>query len=90
MPVLSIPYGDELLVATGQSRQELEAELRFLLAAKLYELGRVSGGMAGELAGMSRLHFLDELGRRGFTVIHLDPEEVEGELRDDLAAVRRQ
>jgi len=83
MPVLEIPYGEELLVATGQTASELEPELRFLLAAKLYELGRVSGGQAGKLAGMSRLHFLAELGRRGFTVVHLDPDQVEDELRDD-------
>jgi predicted HTH domain antitoxin len=83
MPVLEIPYGEELLVATGQTASELEPELRFLLAAKLYELGRVSAGQAGKLAGMSRLRFLAELGRRGFTVVHLDPGEVEDELRDD-------
>lgn len=83
MPVLHIPHGEELLVATGQSRAELEPELRFLLATKLYELGRVSAGQAGKLAGMSRLHFLAELGRRGFTVVHLDPDEVDDELRDD-------
>ncbi len=85
MPVLEIPYGEELLVATGQTASELEPELRFLLAAKLYELGRVSAGQAGKLAGMARLHFLAELGRRGFTVVHLDPDQVEGELSDDPA-----
>jgi predicted HTH domain antitoxin len=85
MPVLHIPYGEELLVATGQSPDELEPELRFLLAAKLYELGRVSAGQAGKLAGMPRLRFLDELGRRGFTVVHLEPEAIEDELRDDPA-----
>lgn len=85
MPVLHIPYGEDLLAATGQSPAELEPELRFLLAAKLYELGRVSAGQAGKLAGLPRLHFLEELGRRGFTVIHLDPDQIEDELRDDRA-----
>ena len=83
MPVLEIPYGEELLVATGQTSSELEPELRFLLAAKLYELGRVSAGQAGKLAGMSRLHFLAELGRRGFTVVHLDPDQADVELKGD-------
>lgn len=41
MPVLHVPYAEELLIATGQTSEELEPELRFLLAAKLYELGRV-------------------------------------------------
>ena len=83
MPVLHVPYGEELLAASGQARPEFEAELRFLLAVKLYELGRVSAGQAGKLAGMPRLHFLAELGRRGFVVVHLDPDQIEGELEDD-------
>lgn len=86
MAVLHIPYNEGLLVSSGQSGEEFESELRFLLAAKLYELGRVSAGQAGKLAGMPRLRFLDELGRRGFTVILLDQESIEDELRDDQPA----
>lgn len=89
MAVLQIPYDEALLVSSGQSDKEFESELRFLLATKLYELGKVSAGQAGKLAGMSRLQFLDELGRRGFTVIHLDAESVEDELRDDPPDVRQ-
>jgi predicted HTH domain antitoxin len=81
MGVLHIPYDEGLLASSGQSDKEFESELRFLLAAKLYELGRISAGQAGKLAGMPRLRFLDELGHRGFTVIHLDQESIEGELR---------
>ena len=81
MPVLQIRYGDELLIATGLSQEELDPELRFLLATKLYELGRLSAGQAGKLARMSRLLFLGELARRGFTVLYLDQDAIE----DDLA-----
>ena len=38
-------------------------EMRILAAVKLYELGRLSSGRAAELAGMSRVEFLLELGR---------------------------
>ena len=89
MPVLHIPYGEELLVASGQSSDEFEPELRFLLAAKLYELGRVSAGQAGKVAGMPRLRFLHELGRRGFTVVHLDPDQLEDEVKDEPADLRQ-
>jgi predicted HTH domain antitoxin len=89
MPVLHVPYGEELLVATGQQPSELEPELRFLLATKLYELGRVSAGQAAKLAGMPRLLFLTELGRRGFTVVHLDPDQVDDELRDEPAGLHQ-
>jgi predicted HTH domain antitoxin len=83
MPVLRIHYDEELLVATGQTRAEFELELRFLLGVKLYELGRVSAGQAAKLTGMPRLRFLSELARRGFTVVHLDPDQVAEELRDE-------
>lgn len=89
MAVLEIPYDDELLVSSGQSNREFESEMRFLLAAKLYELGKVSAGQAGRLAGMPRLRFLDELGRRGFTVIHLDQDAIEDELRDDRSEIHQ-
>ena len=42
MRVLEIPYSDDLLIASGQEPQELEQELRFLLASKLFELRRLS------------------------------------------------
>ena len=89
MRVLHVPYGEELLAATGLSSEELEAEMRFLLAAKLYELGRVSAGQAGKIASMARLRFLDELGRRGFNVINLTVEDLEDELAHDSADVRQ-
>jgi len=86
MAVLHIPFDDALFVLSGQ---ELELELRFLRAAKLYELGRVSVGQAGKLVGLPRLRFLDELARRGFTVIQLDEEAIEDELRDDQSEVHQ-
>lgn len=89
MPVLHLSYDEDLLVATGQTSAELEPELRFLLATKLYELGRVSAGQAARLAGIARFHFLAELGRRGFTVAHLGSDDVEDELRHDPPDVRQ-
>lgn len=66
---------------SAQSKDELEPDVRFLLAAKLHELDMVTAGQGGKLAGMPRLRFLEELGRRGFTVLHLDEEAIEDELK---------
>ena len=43
---LSIPYTADMLVTSGKSPQKLEDELRFLLAAKLFEIHRLSLGKA--------------------------------------------
>lgn len=41
MHTLSLEYPDDLLITSGKSPQALEAELKFLLAVKLFELRRV-------------------------------------------------
>jgi len=79
--VLTIPYPDELLLSLKESSVEFEAEARLLLAAKLYELRRVSTGMAARLAGMSRVAFMFALSRFGLSPIGLEPDE----LAEDLA-----
>ncbi len=83
MPVLTIPYSDDLLLATGKPPTELEEELRFLLAVKLFELHRLSVGKAAEFCGMGKLHFMFELGRLKIPVINLDDDQIADELRDD-------
>ena len=47
---LTIEYGDDVLLSTGLSRGEFDDEATFLLAAKLYELGRLSSGQAASCA----------------------------------------
>ena len=79
--VLNIPYPEQLLLSLKESPQEFEAEARLLLAVKLYELGRVSSGLAAELAGLSRVDFMFQLNRFGLSPIGVDPDE----LADDFA-----
>jgi predicted HTH domain antitoxin len=53
-----------------------------LLAAKLFELGRVTLGQAAELAGLPIGDFSEALGRIGVSVINLTPDQ----LAHDLAS----
>jgi len=48
--VMNITYPDELLLSLKEGPEEFEAEARLLLAVKLYELGRISTGMAAQFA----------------------------------------
>ncbi len=59
--VIEIP--EKILLAEKVNETEFGRELRVLAAVKLYELGRLSSGRAAELAGMSRVEFLLNLGR---------------------------
>ena len=83
MHALSLPYPDDLLVVSGKAPQELEEELAFLLAVKLFEVRRLSLGKAAEFCHMGKIRFMFELGRLGVPVINLDDDQVADELRDE-------
>jgi len=81
MNELTIAYPEDLLLSLKESPVEFESEARLLLAVKLYELGKVSTGMAARVAGISRVTFIFALGRFGLSPIGLEP----GELAEDMA-----
>lgn len=76
-----ITYPAEIPPMLKLSEKEFARELRFLGAAKLFELGRLSSGKAARLAGMDRVAFLYELARIGVPAINLRDEEVEAEIQ---------
>lgn len=82
MHALSLPYPEDLLVTSGKSPRALEEELGFLLAAKLFELRRLSLGKAADFCRMSKLRFMYELGRLNIPVMNLDDDQIADELRD--------
>ncbi len=81
---LTISYDDSVLLEASLTRDEFEREAQFLLAAKLFELGRLSSGKAAELCGKGRVEFLIGLPRIGISMSNLRPEDA-----DDEAAFAR-
>ena len=59
---------------------DFEQEAKLAMAAKLFEMKRLSSGMAAQLIGMDRVTFLAQLPRSGVSLIDLD----EGDLASDL------
>ena len=76
------PYPEELPETLGKSPEACEQELRFLVAAKLYELGRIASGRAAELAGLERAAFLNNLGRDRISVFNYPFDELDRESRE--------
>jgi len=76
-----LTYPDGMAQMLKMSDAEFAQELRFLAAAKLYELGRLSSGKAAQLAGMERVEFLRSLAQVGVPAINLRDEEIEAEVR---------
>jgi len=82
---LKIEYGDDVLVSSGMTQEDFDLEARFLLAAKLYEMGKLSSGQAAALCAMGRVEFLYNLPRAGVPVSNLRPEDA----GDEVAFIRR-
>ncbi len=62
--------------AVQRTPQEFAQEAKMAMALKLYELKRLSSGMAASLVGMNRVEFLLELHRYGVPVIDLDASDL--------------
>ena len=82
MNVLEIPYADNLPDSAQMSVSEFEHELKMALAAKLFELRRLSSGQAAELAGVSRVDFLKQLARYKVAALDWDVEEFAQEVEN--------
>ena len=71
-----IEYPKRLPDALQQTRAEFEQDARMAMAAKLFEMGRLSSGTAARLAGVDRVTFLLNLHRYGVAMIDLTAEEL--------------
>ncbi len=76
---LTIEYSDDLLFRLGVSSEKFTDEARFLLAAKLYELGRLSSGEAAHFAGKGRVEFLFLLESLGMPMSNLGLDDLSSE-----------
>lgn len=79
---LALEFSEDILLASGYSREEFVREAKFLLAAKLFEMGKLSAGKAAELCAMNRIDFLFTVGEMGIPVADLDEEELQQEFSD--------
>ncbi|PZV17662.1 MAG: hypothetical protein DCF21_09085 [Leptolyngbya sp.] len=73
---LTIEYPETFPDAVGRTREQFEQEARWAMAVKLFELQRISSGMAAVLLGVDRVTFLLKLGDYGVPMIDLTEEEL--------------
>ena len=83
MATVTIDVPAELPAAPGVRPADAAREIQLMAALKLFECGRLSGGMAAELAGLTRVEFLTLCGRHGVSIFQQTADEV----ADDLTAI---
>jgi predicted HTH domain antitoxin len=59
-----------------------EKEISIMLAAKLYDLGKMSLGQAANLVDLNKEEFINELGKYNVSVFGETLEELEQELKN--------
>lgn len=78
----SIIYPEMLPDALQLTPTQFEADAKMAMAVKLFEMKKLSSGMAAQLAGIDRVFFLLNLHRYGVKMIDLDNNELESDLRN--------
>jgi predicted HTH domain antitoxin len=78
---VSIEYPDELRVSLKYKKDEFADEIKKISLIKLYELGKISSGMAAKVLNISRVDFIELLGKYKVSIF---PYEDKEELLEDL------
>jgi predicted HTH domain antitoxin len=78
--VVDVP--SHFLDATHSAPEDFALEAKLAMAAKLFEMKRLSSGMAAGLIGMDRLTFLAQLQRFGVPMIDLAADEIADDIRN--------
>ncbi len=81
MPLqLTITYPDTFPDALGSTKEQFEQEAKWAMAVKLFEMKRLSSGMAASLLGVNRTTFLMKLADYNIPLIDLTEEELLSDL----------
>jgi len=82
---VTIDLPDSLLKEISFGSADPEREIKFLVAVKLVEIGRISTGRAAEWLGISKPRFLQEMGRYGLSALPIEKETI----KEDIINVKK-
>lgn len=80
MTRLAIDLPEDVFSALRLAPREFANEMRIAAAIQWYSERRISQGKAAEIAGISRISFIDELRRRHIPAIQIDVTDLDEEL----------
>jgi len=79
---INIEYPQNLPDILQITKKDFEREARMAMAVKLFEMKRLSSGMAATLAGLDRASFLLNLHRFNIPMIDLEEDELLSDMQN--------
>jgi predicted HTH domain antitoxin len=73
---ISFSVNDEILLALRENAQEFTRDMRFLSALAWYRKNKLTLGKAAELAGYSKLDFIERMKVENEPIFDYDEQEV--------------
>lgn len=70
--IISIEYPDYLANSMRLNKEDFGKEVKLSALVKLFELGKVSSGIAAKVLNISRIEFLDLLSKYHVSFLHSD------------------
>lgn len=67
--MINITYPESLAITLRLSGKDFESEIKISSLVKLFELGKVSSGVAARVLGISRVDFLELLAKYNVSVL---------------------
>lgn len=80
MTTITLIMPEQIQHALNRTPTEMGRDVKLYAALMLFQLGKLSSGMAAQMAGVSRVEFLYLCGEYGISVFQYTPEELEAEL----------
>ena len=88
MKTITIEIPENIASAIAASEEGLPGAFRLAAAIQWYCQGLISQGKGAEVAGLTRVEFIDALGRAGVSAIQTSVDELRAELESSLDARR--
>ena len=79
---INVSYPENLPDALLMSHSQFINDAKMAMAVKLFEMKKISSGIAAKLAGVSRVYFLLNLHRYNVNMVELDNDELESDLKN--------
>ena len=79
---LTVEFPDSLPDLLQETKQEFEFEVKMALAAKLFQMKRISSGIAASIVGIPRTTFLLNLHKYGVPMIYLEKDELISDVKN--------